>query len=137
MRDYDFFSDPKSPRSSLLVECGQHWSEHSVAVARETTIRFLANTGSAPQTLINDWLDSEEPAAQTLIQITDLITAESEFFQFIKPYVGMESIPQAGTLLATDGNREIHTPYDNCLLIMPSLHPNKDQTAVRLGKIVD
>jgi hypothetical protein len=39
-------------------------------------------------------------------------------------------------LLARDGGAEIHTPYDECVLIMPTRRPKKGETAVRLGRIV-
>src|SRR5204863_447655 len=36
-----------------------------------------------------------------------------------------------------DGEREVRTPYDNCILIMPSRRLVRGQTAVRLGRYVD
>ena len=38
------------------------------------------------------------------------------------------------TLIAMDGETEIRTPHDNCLLVMPSLRPSRGHTAVRLGR---
>jgi hypothetical protein len=46
----------------------------------------------------------------------------------------MEVIPKAGTLIANDGKDEIRTPYDDCVLIMPSRRTAVGQTAVRLGR---
>ena len=40
-------------------------------------------------------------------------------------------------LIALDGETEIRTPYDNCLLVMPSLRPSRGHTAVRLARFVD
>ena len=48
----------------------------------------------------------------------------------------MEIIEHKGTLIARDDNTEIRTPYDNCVLIMPSRRLRRGQTAVRLGRIV-
>ena len=45
-------------------------------------------------------------------------------------------VPEAGTLLARDGDAEIATPYDDCVLIMPTRRPKKGETAVRLGRFV-
>jgi len=39
-------------------------------------------------------------------------------------------------VIGHDGDRPVATPYDNCVLIMPSLRLNKGNTAVRLGRIV-
>jgi hypothetical protein len=49
----------------------------------------------------------------------------------------MEVIEQAGSIIGWDGTREVLTPYDNCVLIMPSKRLYRGQTAVRLGKPVD
>ena len=37
-------------------------------------------------------------------------------------------------MIATDGEREIRTPYDDCVPIMPSRRLARGQTAVRLGR---
>lgn len=36
--------------------------------------------------------------------------------------------------IATDGAREITTPYDDCVLVMPARRLARGQTAVRLGR---
>jgi len=46
-------------------------------------------------------------------------------------------VPKAGTLLARDGGVEVTTPYDDCVLIMPTRRPKKGETAVRLGRCVN
>src|SRR5918996_5352205 len=33
MRDFGAFADPASPRTAMLVECGQHWKRDSVDIA--------------------------------------------------------------------------------------------------------
>ena len=137
MRDYGPFGDPASDRAALLVECGQHWAESSVAVARQTMIRFLAATGAAPPDLVEAWLGREPPPPQRVIQITHPITVESDSFAFVEPYLGMEVIAKAGTVLAQDGEKTIRAPHDDCVLIMPSRRLTKGQTAVRLGRFID
>ncbi len=42
MRDFGAFAEPSSPRTAMLVECGQHWAAGSVEVALATCARFLA-----------------------------------------------------------------------------------------------
>jgi predicted deacylase len=137
MRDYDRFSDPMTHHAALLVECGQHWSKISVEVARQTMIRFLVATGCADQGLIEDWLEPEPPPTQQVIEVIDPITVKNDIFTFVAPYIGMEVIAKAGTLLAMDGDTAIHTAHDNCVLIMPSHRLSRGQTAVRLGRFVD
>jgi hypothetical protein len=43
-------------------------------------------------------------------------------------------IPRAGTVIARDGKTDIRTPYDQCVLIMPTRRISRGQTAVRLGR---
>lgn len=50
----------------------------------------------------------------------------------------METIARAGTVIATDGKVQIMTPYDNCVLLQPSLrHLAPGVTVVRLGRPED
>jgi hypothetical protein len=42
----------------------------------------------------------------------------------------------AGTPYAVDGGTLIRTPYDDCVLIMPTRKPNRGETAVRLGRCI-
>ena len=48
----------------------------------------------------------------------------------------MEVIPHAGTEIARSDGRAIVTPYDDCVLVMPSPRLHRGQTAVRLGRLV-
>jgi predicted deacylase len=132
LRDYHGFGDPAAPQTALLVECGQHWQRRAAEVAIDTAWRFLAAVGM---------LDDEDAARclspappQYIITVTDTVTVASDDFRFIAEYRGLEVIPQAGTVIGHDGRREIRTPYDNCVLIMPSRRLIRGQTAVRLGR---
>jgi len=60
----------------------------------------------------------------------------SSNFVFLQPYRGCEVIARRNTLIALDGDTEIRTPHDDCLLIMPSLRPSRGHTAVRLARFV-
>jgi hypothetical protein len=44
-------------------------------------------------------------------------------------------VKQRNTLIALDGEREIRTPHDDCVLVMPSLRTLPGQTAVRLARL--
>jgi hypothetical protein len=68
------------------------------------------------------------------VTVTDAVTIASERFEFAADYRGLEVIPRAGTLIAQDGEQEIRTPYDDCVLIMPSRRLQRGQTAVRFGR---
>jgi hypothetical protein len=75
---------------------------------------------------------SEPP--QRLITVTDTVTIEAEDFRFAADYRGLEVIASAGTVIAREAGQEIRTPYDQCVLIMPSRRLGRGQTAVRLGR---
>src|SRR5579864_102252 len=45
MRDYGGFGDPASPKTALLIECGQHWERRSAEVSTDVTLRFLIALG--------------------------------------------------------------------------------------------
>jgi hypothetical protein len=64
------------------------------------------------------------------------VTAASSSFAFMQRYRGGDVIARRNTLIALDGTAEIRTPYDDCLLIMPSLRPSRGHTAVRLARFV-
>lgn len=132
LRDYARFADPATPPIALLVECGHHWARETAEVAIKTTWRFLAATGVLAPDEAARHLDAEAPPQQTVL-VTDRITAASDDFRFVGAYRGLDVIPRAGTIIASDGARLIRTPYDNCVLIMPTTRFARGQTAVRLG----
>jgi predicted deacylase len=136
LRDYGAFDDPVDPRNALLIECGQHWERAAPAVAKQAALRFLRHFGMAEPALLEAHLDPSPPPAQRAIQVTDVVTIESDEFEFAQPVAGLAVIPNAGSLLARDGKREVHTPYDHAVLIMPTRRPRKGETAVRIGRFV-
>ena len=133
MRDYGGFGDPDSPKAALLIECGQHWERAAADVAHDVTWRFLAATGVlAPAEAARQM--ARPPVEQRVVTVTEAVTIQNERFQFVGDYRGLEVIPRRGTVIARDGAREVKTPYDNCVLIMPSRRLNRGGTAVRLGR---
>lgn len=134
LRDYDFFSDPDDPRAALLVECGQHWEEKAAPVAIETSLRFLIATGCVDHEDVADHLMYQD-RNQRIIRVTEAVTVESSRFAFHSVFHGMETISKAGTVIGHDGERPVATPFDNCVLIMPSRRLVPGQTAVRFGRV--
>ncbi|HLZ66494.1 MAG TPA: M14 family metallopeptidase [Aliidongia sp.] len=136
MRDYAGFDDPASPKAALLVECGQHWAAASFDVARDVTLRFLACLDLLEPDYAARHLPKATPPTPRVIEVTEAVTIETNSFSFVEPFQGQEVIAKAGTVIGHDGGREIRTPYDECVLIMPSRRLAKGQTAVRLGRFV-
>ena len=138
MRDHGGFADPASTKNALLVECGQHWEAEAGPRAIETALRFLRATGIVAEDCGQDFLETRPtPPPQRFIEVTKAVTIETDRFTFAEPYRGLEVIEQAGTRIASDGDRPILTPYPNCVMIMPSKRLWPGQTAVRLGRLIE
>jgi predicted deacylase len=139
MRDYGGFGDPASSKTALLIECGQHWERRAAEVAMDVTLRFLiALDVVLPEDVAA--LGGPDFAAhprQRVIEVTEAVTISGDRFDFAGDFRGLEVLPEKGTLIGYDGGREVRTPYDNCVLIMPSRRLVRGQTAVRLGRYVD
>lgn len=136
LRDYAAFDDPADERNALLIECGQHWERSSPQVAKQASLRFLRNFGMIDPGFYDSHVEREPPPPQRAIEITDVVTIESDDFAFARPVSGLAVVTKAGSLLARDGTREVHTPYDDAVLIMPTRRPRKGETAVRIGRFV-
>jgi hypothetical protein len=137
LRDYAAFDDPGSPRTALLLECGQHWERAAPHVARQATLRFLRHFGMADGAFLDAHVDAVPLARQRAIEITHVVTIATDSFHFARPVGGLDIIPKAETLLAHDGDAEVRTPYENSVLVMPSRRPKKGETAVRIGRYVN
>jgi predicted deacylase len=137
MRDYGEFADAQGKRIALLLEAGQHWDPRAVSAARDTLMRFLVEAGAlARHDVPMGWLlpDRAPPAP---VVVTDRVVATSMDFSFSEGYTGGEVIAKAGTVIATDAGRKVATPYDDCVLVMPSLRQLRPGvTTVRLGRQV-
>jgi predicted deacylase len=115
------------PARALLLEAGLHWEPATVACMREGVQRFLAAAGVAPPL-------PPPSAPPRVARVTHTIVPASHRFAFARRFRGGEVIAEAGTLIATDGEHEIRTPYPDCLLVMPVLRPARGHTAVRLAR---
>jgi predicted deacylase len=136
LRDYAHFDEADDPRNALLIECGQHWERAAPEVARQAVLRFLRHFGMAGEAFLAEHLDAAPLPPQRVIEVTAAITIASDAFAFALPVRGLAIIPRAGTLLAYDGDTPVVTPYDDCVLIMPTRRPKAGETAVRLGRFL-
>ncbi len=137
MRDFAQFGDARGDALAVLVECGFHGDLASLDVARKVSARFLLSTGviSAHQ-LPSGWAGHNDEAAtkQEVFKVTQAVVASTLDFVFTKPWQGMECIPNKGTVIGFDNGTPVETPYDDCVLIMPSLRQLiPGVTVVRFG----
>ena len=132
--DYPRFAAAATPCSASLVEAGQHWAGATVDTMLASIAGLLRHLGMVAQH------PALPPAltgtAQRFAEVTMAVTAASSNFAFVQPFRGGDIIPHRDTLIAFDGETEIRTPHDDCLLIMPSLRPSRGHTAVRLAQFV-
>jgi predicted deacylase len=126
--DYEPFSDPGTAQVANLIEAGQHWLPDTVAMAERVTLSLLHQHGMivAPASL--------SQTAPSVAEVSHVVTAVTSSFAFVQTYRGGDVIEKRNTLIAMDGTTEIRTPYDNCLMVMPSLRPSRGHTAVRLAR---
>ncbi len=138
MRDYGGFGDPASAKTALLIEAGQHWQRAAAEVATDVMLRFLVAVGALSA-------DDARPVGspgfdahprQRVIEVTEAVTITGDKFEFVDDFRGLEVLSPKGALIGRDGAREVRTPYDDCVLIMPSRRLVRGQTAVRLGRYV-
>lgn len=128
--DYTRFAAPDTPYLANLVEAGQHWQPSTVETMQWSIAGLLRHLDLAD-------IDAPPPGEpQRVAEVTTVVTALSNSFAFVQPWRGGEVVPHHNTVLAFDGTTAIRTPYDDCLLVMPSLRPSRGHTAVRLARFV-
>lgn len=137
MRDYGGFGDPKSAKNALLIETGQHWRASSVVVAKDVTARFLAESGVVDAADLPAGWRQPAPAQQRVVEVTHAVATKRGNFQAVRAFEGQEVIDKAGTVLGHDDGEPVTTPYDKCVLVMPSSNRplRAGVTVVRLGRL--
>ena len=94
MRDFGAFADPASPRTAMLVECGQHWARGSVEVAIATCRRFLeaarGGRAGAAGSIVPAARDGRRSAWS---RSRTPITVNGGPFRFTQDFQGLEVVP--------------------------------------------
>ncbi|HEY2255311.1 MAG TPA: succinylglutamate desuccinylase, partial [Variovorax sp.] len=121
----------------LLVECGTHGDPQSRLVAQDQCLRFLEAAGSFDPgdcaALLPGWRLPDAPDPW-ILEVTAGVVARDAQVRFERPFKGLDVIPRAGTVIGFNGD-PIETPYDDCVLIMPSLRQAKaGVTVVRFAR---
>ncbi|WP_137180386.1 succinylglutamate desuccinylase/aspartoacylase family protein [Roseomonas sp. AR75] len=117
---------------ALLLEAGPHWQPETLDQMERTAATLLRRLGMAED---GARLAPEEALPPgRLARVTRTVTAQSAEFVFLRDFRGGELIPRRNTLIALDGEAELRTPHDDCLLVMPSPRAMRGHTAVRLAR---
>jgi predicted deacylase len=141
MRDYGRFgqSDSQAPGTrSLLIECGFHGDPASRDVAHDMCARFLEVSGALSahnvQTCLPGWKQADAPE-QWALEVTGPVVARNNHFRFTKAFKGLECIAKAGTVIGDNDGEPVTTPYDDCVLVMPSVRQARaGVTVVRFAR---
>lgn len=127
MRDYGRFGlldDEGGDTRSLLIECGFHGDPASRAVAQDQCVRFIEQSGTlsahALAQQLPGWRLPDAPR-QWALEVTGPVVATSSAFRFAAPYTGLELFEKAGTVIGDNDGVPVTTPYDDCVLVMPSV----------------
>lgn len=135
MIDHERFADPASAPAAILIEAGAHWEAATATLMDRAAARLLRHAGMAqPGAPLAVDAASTGPRRA---RVTRTITVRSRSFAFVRAFRGGEVIAARNTLIAMDGDEEIRTPHDDCLLVMPTPIVHRGHTAVRLAQFLD
>jgi succinylglutamate desuccinylase len=118
--------------SSLLLEAGSHWQPETLAQMEATAAALLRRLGMAEEAA--KLPPDTAPPPGRVARVTRTVTAATGGFVFLRRFRGGEVVPRRNTPIALDGEVEIRTPHDDCLLVMPSPRALRGHTAVRLAR---
>jgi hypothetical protein len=136
--DYRPFADPGSPRTAVLIEAGHHWHAETVEIAMDGVVRLLRLCAMIDAAAAARLLPAPPPPSPPrMAVVTRTVTAATDAFAFVRDFASGEVIAARNTLIAMDGETELRTPHDHCLLVMPALAAQKGQTAVRMARLVE
>lgn len=115
---------------ALVAECGQHFRRETGALAVEVTLDFLGHFGL---------IERERAVLTAPTQRFELLqtwVVQDPSFRFVRPLVGFETFDE-GDLIATDGDREVRAPCDQCTVLMPTRQPIVGREGVYLARPID
>lgn len=114
LRDYGRFGDPAKAAVALQVEAGQHWSREAISTGYAIVREFLVCAG------VTDGVALPASSRQRRLKIVETVMPDLPF-RFSEDFPSGAHFPERGALVGYSGpgEREVHTPVDDCYLIMP------------------
>lgn len=113
LRNFGRFGDRRETAIALQVEAGQHWRSETVDVAEAITYQFLETLGLLSAAV------SAPRHDQKILRVVEIPRCDGGGFTFRDDFANGTHFPDTGTIIATEGDRAIRTPRDDCYLIMP------------------
>lgn len=136
--DYGPFAAADGARTAVLVEAGAHWKPETAEIMLEACLRLLRHQQMLDEAAALRLAPAPPPASPPrLAQVTRTVTAATDLFAFVRDFDSGHVIEARNTLIALDGQAEVRTPHDRCMLIMPALSAMRGQTAVRLARMLE
>jgi hypothetical protein len=81
------------------------------------------------------WRQPDEGAIEVLT-VQGAVVARSERFTFTHAFPSIAAIPEAGTVVADNDGEQVVTPFDDCVLVMPSSRQARaGVTVVRFARV--
>jgi predicted deacylase len=121
--------EPQSEgKTSMVVECGQHFRRSASDLATQVALDFLAHFG-----LLDADPQRPAPAPQRRFELLQTHVIKTPEFRFARPVIGFEVFDQ-GELIYTDGAEEVRSPVDGCTIFMPSREATVGKEAVYLTR---
>ncbi|MDI1273793.1 succinylglutamate desuccinylase/aspartoacylase family protein [Polaromonas sp.] len=143
MRDFGRFGElnpqgEDAAACSLLLECGFHGDPGSRVVAQDMCLRFLLAAGVLDEATLQRALPGwkqPDAARQWVLEVTGPVVARNDRFRFTHAFQGLELIEHAGTVIGWNDSEPVTTPYDDCVLVMPSVRQARaGVTVVRFAR---
>ncbi len=115
-------------KTSMVVECGQHFLRSASDLATQVALDFLAHFGLLEA-------DPLRPASlpQRRFELLQTHVIKTPEFRFSRPVIGFEVFDK-GELIYTDGAEEVRSPVDGCTIFMPSREAAVGKEAVYLTR---
>ena len=102
---------------------GFHGDPASLQVAQDQCVRFIEQSGVISAAVLAQQLPGwrlPDAPRQWALEVTQPVVARSAAFRFVEPFTGLECIEKQGTVIGDNDGEPVLTPYDDCVLVMPS-----------------
>lgn len=131
--DHPNFGQAHTDRLAVLLEAGGHQDAQSLKVCRSIVARALIGLGMVESGTLPPGFDTpRQGLPQVLLRVRGRATAVNSSAHFFQPLSNLQVIKSAGTVIGTDGEQPIVSPFDECVLLMPkAVDVSAGETLVR------
>lgn len=135
--DYAPFADPAGRAVALLLEAGPHGARATVDTALATTLRFLDACGILEAEATARYGLGGRRSAPRFVRVERAVRIERGPFRLLCEPASLTVVPRGGTTVAFDAGMPVRTPFDDCVLVLPTPRAPPGHTALRLGRRIE